>query len=124
MSASPQGGRTVVDADTRLADQAGIAEVLLEAFDASREQAYLADAARALKPLLEEPVALRGPNGYVSGFDLRGSVLGDFDGLFARDVPRFGSRVGFRVTREMVGGAQHGRANCTLPPPRERAHIL
>jgi hypothetical protein len=73
VSVTAQGGHDVVDSNGRLADQAGIAEALLEAFDASREQQYLADARNTLQPLLDETAAIRGDSGYVAGFDLRGS---------------------------------------------------
>jgi hypothetical protein len=56
-----------------VADQAGIAEMLLQAFDASREQTYLADAATLLQPLLDERVSVRSRRGYLSGFDLQGA---------------------------------------------------
>lgn len=73
VSVTAQGGHDVVDSNARLADQAGIAQALLDAFDASREQQYLVDARNALQPLLDEAAAIRGDSGYVSGFDLRGS---------------------------------------------------
>jgi hypothetical protein len=72
VSITAQGGHDVVDSNARIADQAGIAEALLEAFDASREQPYLAYARTALQPLLDEAVGIRGDTGYVGGFDLRG----------------------------------------------------
>jgi len=71
MSATAGGPRQPSDTTTHLADQAGVAEVLLQAFDASREQQYQAGAAKALEPLLQEPVTLRG-RGYLSGFDVHG----------------------------------------------------
>jgi hypothetical protein len=73
LTATNTGGVQTTDFHATVADQAGIAEMLLQAFDASREQVYLADAATMLKPLLEERVAMRGSNGYLSGFDLQGS---------------------------------------------------
>ena len=73
VSVTAQGGHDVVDSNARLADQAGIAEALLEAFDASREQQCLSDARVALQPLMDEVAAIRGDSGYVSGFDLRGA---------------------------------------------------
>ena len=74
VTATAIGGHDVTDYNTRLADQAGSAEALLEAFDASREQQYLADAQKLLQPLLDERVTLRAPaGGYISGFDLQSS---------------------------------------------------
>ncbi len=74
VTATAQGGHDVTDHNTRLADQAGAAEALLEAFDASREQRYMAFAQRLLQPILEEKVALRAPSGgYITGFDLQSS---------------------------------------------------
>ena len=75
MSARPQGTRQATDTSTRLADQAGIAEMLLRAFDVSREQQYQAFAARVLQPLLDDRAGLRTAGGYVSGFDVKSSVL-------------------------------------------------
>src|SRR5207245_197595 len=72
MSATPQGSRIPTDTTTRLADQAGIAEMLLEAFDVSREQQYLDQARKVLQPLLDDRVGLHQQSGYLSGFDLRG----------------------------------------------------
>jgi hypothetical protein len=73
MTATPRGSRQATDSSTRLSDQVGIAEVLLQAFDASREQQYLADARRALQPILDDRAGLRGDSGFVSGFDLAGA---------------------------------------------------
>ena len=73
MTADPKGGRQATDTNARAADQAGIAEMLLQAFDASREQQYLADARSVLQPLLDNGAGLRTPSGYVSGLDLKGS---------------------------------------------------
>jgi hypothetical protein len=70
-SATSKGGHEVTDSTTHLADQAGIAEALLQAFDASREQQYFADARTVLQPLLDESVGIRGEAGYVTAFDLR-----------------------------------------------------
>jgi hypothetical protein len=72
MTASAGGGRQPTDFTTRLADQAGIAQMLLQTFDVSREQTYLLGSAKALQPFADEKVALRG-RGYLTGFDLRGS---------------------------------------------------
>ena len=73
VSVTATGGHDVVDSNSRLADQAGIAEALLQAFDASREQQYLSYARSTLHPLMDETAAIRGDSGYVSGFDLRGA---------------------------------------------------
>ena len=73
VSVTATGGHDVVDSNSRLADQAGIAEALLQAFDASREQQYLSYARSTLQPLMDETAAIRGDSGYVSGFDLRGA---------------------------------------------------
>ena len=73
VNATAQGAHDVVDSNTRLADQAGIAEALLAAFDASREQPYFASARTVLEPVMDEAVAFRGESGYFSGFDLRGA---------------------------------------------------
>ena len=73
MSASAAGGRRAIDTNGRMADQAGIANALLDAFDASRDHVFQEYAATALKPFTDDLVALRGPDGYVSGFDLRGA---------------------------------------------------
>ena len=72
MTASPAGSRAATDYSTRVADQAGIAQLLVQAFNISREQEYLQDAATLLQPLTEQNVSLRS-HGYLSGFDLRGS---------------------------------------------------
>ena len=78
VTATAQGGHSVTDYGGHLADQAGAAEALLEAFDASREQAYMADARRLLQPLMDEAVALRAPSGgYVAGFDLQSAGPAD-----------------------------------------------
>jgi hypothetical protein len=72
VTATAQGGRGTTDYKTHLADQAGAAEALLEAFDASREQAYMADARKLLQPLMDEAVNLRAASGgYIDGFDLQ-----------------------------------------------------
>jgi hypothetical protein len=74
VTATAAGGHDITDYNTRLADQAGAAEILLEAFDASREQQYMADAQKLLQPLLDERVQLRvGSGGYLPGFDLQSS---------------------------------------------------
>lgn len=71
-TATSHGGHTATDYHTHLADQAGAAEALLEAFDASREQQYMADAKKLLQPLMDESVALRSTGGgYIDGFDLQ-----------------------------------------------------
>jgi hypothetical protein len=72
ITATAQGGRSVTDYRAHLADQAGAAEALLEAFDSSREQQYMADARQLLQPLMDEAVTLRAASGgYVEGFDLQ-----------------------------------------------------
>jgi hypothetical protein len=77
VTASAQGGHDVTDHNTRLADQAGAAEMLLEAFDYTREQRYQGFAQKLLEPLLNEQVPLRlQTGGYVSGFDLQSSGPG------------------------------------------------
>jgi hypothetical protein len=74
VTATAQGGHQVTDYRTRVADQAGAAEALLEAFDASREHQFMAHARTLLQPLLDEKVALRAPSGgYITGFDLQSS---------------------------------------------------
>jgi hypothetical protein len=70
VSVTNKGGHEVADSTTHLADQAGIAEALLQAFDASREQQYFADAKTVLQPLLDEAVGIRGDAGYVTSFDV------------------------------------------------------
>jgi hypothetical protein len=77
ISATSKGGHEVADSTTHLADQAGIAESLLQAFDASREQQYFADARTVLQPLLDEAVGIRGEAGYVTAFDLRSAGPAD-----------------------------------------------
>ncbi|MFN2465167.1 MAG: hypothetical protein ABR598_02755 [Candidatus Dormibacteria bacterium] len=78
VTATAQGGREVTDHVGRLADQAGAAEALLEAFDFSREQPYMSYAQRLLQPLLAEQVPLRAPSGgYITAFDLQTSGPGD-----------------------------------------------
>jgi hypothetical protein len=72
VSVTTQGAHDIADSNARLADQGGIAEALLAAFDASREQQYFADARTVLEPLMDETVAFRGDPGYLAGFDLRG----------------------------------------------------
>jgi hypothetical protein len=74
MSATPKGGRQATDTNTRLADQAGIAEMLLQAFDASREQQYLTDARQVLQPLLDDRAGIGRQDGYVAGFNLTSSA--------------------------------------------------
>ena len=72
VTATAQGGHSTTDYKTHTADQAGAAEALLEAFDASREQQYMADAKRLLQPLMDETVSLHAATGgYVEGFDLQ-----------------------------------------------------
>ena len=72
ITATGQGGHSVTDYRAHLADQAGAAEALLEAFDSSREQQYMADARQLLQPLMDEVVAMRSASGgYVEGFDLQ-----------------------------------------------------
>jgi uncharacterized protein YyaL (SSP411 family) len=78
VSATNKGGHDAADSTTHLADQAGIAEALLQAFDASREQQYFADARTVLQPLLDEAVGIRGESGYVTAFDL--NTAGPADG--------------------------------------------
>jgi hypothetical protein len=78
VSVTSKGGHEVADSTTHLADQAGIAEALLRAFDASREQQYFADARTVLQPLLDEAVGIRGDAGYVTSFDLH--TAGPADG--------------------------------------------
>jgi hypothetical protein len=73
VSVTAQGAHDIADSNTRLADQAGIAQALLAAFDASREQQYFADARTVLEPLMDEAAAFRGDSGYLAGFDLRGA---------------------------------------------------
>jgi hypothetical protein len=78
VTATAQGGHDVTDHNARLADQAGAAEMLLEAFDYTREQQYQGFAQKLLEPLLNEQVPLRLPSGgYVSGFDLQSTGPGD-----------------------------------------------
>lgn len=95
MSATPRGSRQATDTNTRLADQAGIAEMLLQAFDASREQQYLADAAKVLEPLLDEHAGLRADAGYLAGFDLKTTGPGP-------DTP-----VDFEATLLVLQAARH-----------------
>ncbi|HXA41682.1 MAG TPA: hypothetical protein VNV65_02090 [Candidatus Solibacter sp.] len=71
VSVTSQGGHSVADSNTHIADQAGIAEALLRAFDASREAQYFVDARTVLQPLLDETIGIRGDTGYVSTFDVR-----------------------------------------------------
>jgi hypothetical protein len=71
VSVTLQGGHSVADSNTHIADEAGIAEALLQAFDASREAQYFVDARTVLQPLLDETVGIRGDTGYVSSFDVR-----------------------------------------------------
>src|SRR5258708_35921710 len=78
VSATAQGGHSVADSNTRIADQAGMAEALLQAFDASREAQYFADARTVLQPLLDEAVGIRRDTGYISGFDVH--TAGPSDG--------------------------------------------
>jgi hypothetical protein len=74
VTATASGGHQVTDYDTRLADHAGAIELLLEAFDYSRENQYLVYAQKMLQPLLDERVQLRGASGgYIPGFDLQSS---------------------------------------------------
>ncbi|MGB2940104.1 MAG: hypothetical protein WBD38_07400 [Candidatus Dormiibacterota bacterium] len=73
MTATVKGGRQASDTNTRVVDAAGMAEMLLQAFDASREQQYLTYARTTLQPLLDDRAGLRAQNGYVTGFDLRTS---------------------------------------------------
>jgi hypothetical protein len=78
VSVTNKGGHDVADSNTHLADQAGIAEALLQAFDASREQQYFVDARTVLQPLLDEAVGIRGDAGYVTAFDVH--TAGPTDG--------------------------------------------
>ncbi|MDP9325740.1 MAG: hypothetical protein M3O87_04290 [Candidatus Dormibacteraeota bacterium] len=73
MTATVKGGRQPSDTNTRVVDAAGMAEMLLLAFNASREQQYLSYARNILEPLLEDRAGLRAHDGYVTGFDLRTS---------------------------------------------------
>jgi hypothetical protein len=81
VSVTAQGAHGVVDGTTRLADQAGIADSLLAAFDASREQQYFAHARTVLEPLMDEAVAFRSDLGYYSGFDPGGAPPASGDPL-------------------------------------------
>jgi hypothetical protein len=78
VSVTNKGGHDIADSTTHLADQAGIAEALLQAFDASREQQFFADARTVLQPLLDETVGIRSDAGYVTSFDLH--TAGPADG--------------------------------------------
>ncbi|MHB8510453.1 MAG: hypothetical protein ACYDGR_17730 [Candidatus Dormibacteria bacterium] len=71
MTATASGGRQPADYGARPADQAGIAELLLLAFDASRDTIFKSDADQVLQPLLDYDSQLR-PTGYVASVDLRG----------------------------------------------------
>jgi hypothetical protein len=73
MTANPGGGRQPLDTNTRVADQAGIAEMLLQAFDASRERQLQEYARVAMAPLLDDTAGLATARGYISGFDLKSS---------------------------------------------------
>ena len=68
------GGFEPTDTVARLADQAGIAEMLLEAFDLSREAALREDAQKVLTPLLEGDVGLHTDGGLVTSIDTRGTA--------------------------------------------------
>ena len=74
VTATAQGGHSVTDYNGRLADQAGAAEAILEAFDRSREAQQQGFAQRLLQPLMDEKFAARAASGgYISGFDLQSS---------------------------------------------------
>jgi hypothetical protein len=74
VSVTAAGGHSVTDYNTHLADQAGAAEVLMEAFDWSREQRFQAAAQKLLQPLLDERFSARAlSGGYIAGFDLQSS---------------------------------------------------
>jgi len=74
VTVTAQGGRTVTDYNARLADQAGAAETILEAFDYSREAQQQGFAQRLLQPLLDEKFAARAASGaYIAGFDVQSS---------------------------------------------------
>jgi len=129
VSASIKGGHDVADSTTHLADQAGIAEALLQAFDASREQPYFAAARTVLQPLLDEAVGIRGESGYVTAFDLR--TAGPADGapidveaavLTLRAARRYDRDDGGRfahleenATRALLAGAARSNPSSGLP---------
>ena len=74
VTATAQGGRTVTDYNARLADQAGGAEAIMEAFDYSREAQQQGFAQKLLQPLLDEKFPARTASGaYIGGFDLQSS---------------------------------------------------
>lgn len=74
VTATASGGHDVTDYNARLADHAGAVELLLEAFDYSRENQYMVYAQKLLQPLLDERVQLRAASGgYIPGFDLQSS---------------------------------------------------
>ncbi|GAC1327530.1 MAG: hypothetical protein NVSMB17_01660 [Candidatus Dormibacteria bacterium] len=74
VTATSAGGHSVTDYHARLADQAGAAEAMLEAFDYSREALQQGFAQKLLQPLLEEKFPARAASGgYISGFDLQAS---------------------------------------------------
>jgi hypothetical protein len=73
MTAGATGGRTPTDFTSRPADQAGIAQHLLDALDTSREHNYLADAKTVLTPFLDGKVPAPA-YGYLSSFDTRGGA--------------------------------------------------
>jgi hypothetical protein len=74
VTATATGGHQVTDYNTRLADHAGAVELLLEAFDYSRENQYMVDAQKLLQPLLDERIQLHeASGGYIPGFDLQSS---------------------------------------------------
>jgi hypothetical protein len=112
-SASSKGGHEVADSTTHLADQAGIAEALLQAFDASREQQYFADARTVLQPLLDESVGIRGEAGYVTAFDLRSA--GPTDGApIDLEAALLTLRAARHYDRDDGGRYAHLEENATL----------
>ena len=74
VTATAEGGHSVTDYNTNLADQAGAAEAMMEAFDYSREAQQQGFAQKLLQPLLDEKFPARPTaGGYIKGFDLQSS---------------------------------------------------
>jgi hypothetical protein len=113
VNATNRGGHEVADSTSHLADQAGIAEVLLQAFDASREQQYFAAARTVLQPLLDEAVGIRGEAGYVTAFDLRSA--GPVDGApIDLEAALLTLRAARHYDRDDGGRYAHLEENATL----------
>lgn len=81
MTASPTGSRSATDLHAHLADQAGIAELLMEGFDVSREQSFKDQAARVLQAIVDARTRVT-HDGYLGSLDLGGGsdpVVDDFE---------------------------------------------